>query len=171
MATKKSKTKHKSARLSPSTRDMVLLAGNPIWRAFAKNPVSEETLVTIGLAGRKALYALTNGLGRFEDFNELVVTGYTAISLAESGYGADLLSDFNEATEAVLNCRIRALNEGSYFLDEKEAQLVNVLLDLHEQQVQLAGKAELASAIVEGYKRAHGHVQIQVKTATISIAK
>jgi len=134
---------------------MVLLTGNPVWRAFAKKPVSEETQVTIGLAGRKALYALTNGLGKFEDFNELVVTGYAAISLAESGYGTDLLSDFNAATEAVLSCRIRALTEESYFLDEQEAQLVNILLDLHEQQVQLACKSELAAAIVDGYKRAN----------------
>ena len=134
---------------------MVLLTGNPVWRAFAKKPVSEETQVTIGLAGRKALYALTNGLGRFEDFNELVVTGYAAISLAEGGYGADLISDFDAAVEVVLKCRLRALHDENYFLDERDAQLVNVLLDLHEQQVQLAGKSELAAAIVDGYKRAN----------------
>jgi hypothetical protein len=155
MANKKPKANQKSARLSRSTRDMVLLTGNPVWRAFAKKPVSEETQVTIGLAGRKALYALTNGLGRFEHFNELVVTGYAAVSLAERGYGADLLADFNAALGVVLSCRIRALKEQKYLLSQKDAQLVSVLLDLHEQQVQLAGKAELATAIVDGFKRAN----------------
>jgi hypothetical protein len=155
MASKKPKAKQKSKRLSKDTRDMVLLAGNPVWRAFAKNPVSEKTQITIGLAGRKALYALTNGLGQFEHFNELVVTGYAAVSLAERGYGADLLADFNAALGAVLSCRIRALTQESYFLSEEDAVLVNVLLDLHEQQVQLADKAELAAAIVDGFKRAN----------------
>ena len=154
MAQKKPKVKQKSASLSSNTRDMVMLTGNPVWRAFAKKPVGEKTQITIGLAGRKALYALTNGLGQFEHFNELVVTGYSAISLAERGYGADLMNDFNAAAEAVLKCRIRALQDENYFLDEQDAQLVGVLLDLHEQQVQLAGKAELAAAIVDGYQRA-----------------
>ena len=133
---------------------MVMLTGNPVWRAFAKKPVSTDTQTTIGLAGRKALYALTNGSGEFEHFNELVVTAYTAIILAEDGYGADLLREFHAALVTILECRVRSLNGACYSLDEQESRGVNELLELHEQQVQLAGKAELAAAIIEGYRRA-----------------
>jgi hypothetical protein len=133
---------------------MVNLTTNPVWRAFAAKPVSEETQITIVLAGRKALYALSNGHGQFEDFNELAVTAHSAIVLAEAGYGADLMSDFTQALEIILMCRLRALQGQEYSFDKKESQAVNGLLELHEQQVQLAGKAELAAAIVEGFNRA-----------------
>lgn len=154
MALKKTKKMHKAAGLSSDTRNMVMLTGNPIWRALAKSPVSAKTQTTIGLASRKALYALTNGYGQFENFNELLVTGYAAIGLAEQGYGKDLLREFNAALVSILTCRLRAINGEAYGLSEEEAQSIEVLLELHEQQVQLAGKAELAAAIIEGYKRA-----------------
>ncbi|NVO08116.1 MAG: hypothetical protein HXX19_20265 [Rhodoferax sp.] len=154
MAVKKSQKKNNASRLNRNTRDMVILTGNPIWRAFSKKPVSQTVQITIGLAGRKALYALTTNNGRFEDFNELVVTAYAAIILAEGGWGHEFLGDFNSALETILECRLRALTGACYSLCEKEAEAVNTLLELHEQQVQLADKAELASAIVEGYQRA-----------------
>ena len=71
----KKKGQPKSAKMSRDTRNMIMLTGNPIWRAFAKkDPVSEKTQTSIGLAARKALYALTNGDGAFEHFKELLVT-------------------------------------------------------------------------------------------------
>jgi len=156
MATKTSKKNRAAGRLDRNTRNMVNLTANPVWRAFASKPVSEETQTTIGLAGRKALYALTNGLGKFEDFNELAVTAHSAIVLADAGYGPDLMEDFNSALKTILMCRLRALQGEEYSFNGQDAQVVGVLLDLHEQQVQLAGKAELANAVVEGYSRANG---------------
>ena len=76
--------------------------------------------------------------------------------LAEAGYGSDLIDDFNNALKAILICRLRALQGEEYAFNAQEAEVVAVLLDLHEQQVQLAGKAELANAVVEGYSRANG---------------
>jgi hypothetical protein len=133
---------------------MVMLTGNPVWRAFSKVPVPDSTKTSIGLAARKALYALSNDSGQFEHFNELVVTAHAAIVLAEHGYGEDLLADFDAALEAILICRLRALQGDRYFLGAHDARSVGVLLDLHEQQVELSGKDELVSAIVEGYRRA-----------------
>jgi hypothetical protein len=144
----------KSAKLGRDTRSMSMLAGNPVWRAFAKKPVSTETQTTIGLASRKALYALNNGAGQVEHFNELVVTAYTAIILAEDGYGANLLREFHAALVTMLECRVRSLNGKCYSLDEQESRVVNELLELHEQQVQLVGQGELAAAIIKGYRRA-----------------
>jgi hypothetical protein len=144
----------KSAKLGRNTRSMTMLAGNPVWRAFAKKPISTDIQTSIGLATRKALYALSNGVGQFEHFNELVVTAHTAIILSETGYGADLLREFNAALVTILECRVRALKGECYSLDEKESRVVNELLELHEQQVQLAVQGELAAAIIAGYRRA-----------------
>lgn len=148
--------KSKLARMDHDTRSMVMLTKNPVWRAFAKKPMPEKTQTTIGLAGRKALYRLTNDLGRFEDFNELVVTAHAGIVLGERGYGPDLQCEFHTALVTILECRLRALRGECYSLSDREAGVINELLQLHEQQVQLADKAEVASAIVEGYRRAQG---------------
>jgi hypothetical protein len=154
MALKRSQKKPSSAKLSRDTKKLVALTGNPVWRAFSKYPVPQSTKTSIGLAARKALYALSNDCGEFEHFNELVVTAHASIVLAEQGYGAELLEDFNKALEAILMCRLQALQGQGYYLGEQAGQSVNVLLDLYEQQVELAGKDELAGAIVEGYRRA-----------------
>ena len=150
----KKKGQPKSAKMSRDTRNMIMLTGNPIWRAFAKrDPVSEKTQTSIGLAARKALYALTNGDGAFEHFKELLVTAYAGIHLAELGYGQDLLGDFNAALADILECYGRAIDGHGYSLSENEAHRVDELLVLHEQQVQMADRAELAAAMVESYRQ------------------
>jgi hypothetical protein len=110
--------------------------------------------MSIGLAGRQSLYALTNGDGDLEHFKELIVTAYAGIYLAEQGYGEDLLGDFHGALSAILACHTRVVEGAAYALDETEAGKVDVLLDLHEQQLKLAEKSDLAAAIKESYKRA-----------------
>ena len=150
----------KPAKMSRDTRNMLMLSGNPIWRAFAKkDPVSTKTQTSIGLAARKALYGLTNGDGRFEHFKELLVSAYAGIYLAERGYGEDLMSDFHAALKVTLECHERAINGQGYTLNEQEAHLVDNLLGLHEQQVQMADRAELASAIVESYRQVGAALQ------------
>jgi hypothetical protein len=148
MSLKKGKKKAKSPGVNRETRNMLMLSGNPIWRAFAKEPISQKTQTSIGLAGRKSLYALSNGAGEFEHCKELMVTAYAGIFLAEQGYGEDLLDDFYGALAVVHECG------GAFSLDENEVCKVDVLLDLHEQQLGLAEKADLAAAIVESYRRA-----------------
>jgi hypothetical protein len=153
MSTKKTKKKHKTHR-NKETRDLLALSGNPVWRAFAHAPVSENTQTSIGLSGRKALYALTNGQGEFLHCRELIVTAHAAIHLAEEGYGEDLIDDLKAALTVVQDCRSRGSNGDGFWLEEDEASKVIVLLDLHEQQLALAEKADLAAAIIESYRRA-----------------
>jgi hypothetical protein len=156
MSSKKSKKKPKAKAhgVNRSTRDMLMLSGNPIWRALSKEPVTEITKISIGLAGRKSLYALTNDEGLFEHCKELMVTAYAGIYLAEQGYGADVMNDFIDGLAAIKECRSRARKGLAYTLDSEEARKVDVLLDMHEQQLELADKAEVSDAIVESYGRA-----------------
>jgi len=153
MSSKKSKNKSKDRALNQNTRDLLMLTGNPIWRALSKEAISEKTQTSIGLAGRKSLYALTTGSGDFEHCKELFIRAYAGIYLAEQGYGADQMEDFTAALATVKDCHSRARNGLGYTLDEAEALKVDVLLDMHDQQLVHAGKAELSDAIVESYKR------------------
>jgi hypothetical protein len=150
----KLKKKSKPPIGNRETRDMLALSGNPIWRAFARAPVSQKTQTSIGLAGRKSLYALTHGQGEFLHCRELTVTAHAAIYLAEQGYGEDLMADLAAALAVTQECRARGSSGNGYWLGEVEASKMDVLLDLHEQQLGLAEKADLAAAIIESYNRA-----------------
>jgi hypothetical protein len=74
--------------------------------------------------------------------------------LAEQGYGEDLLADFTAALAVTHDCRARGISGKGYWLGEVEASKVDMLLDLHEQQMGLAKKADLAAAITKSYKHA-----------------
>jgi len=97
MSSKKSKKKSHSNGMNRTTRDMLTLNGNPIWRALSKVPISEKSKISIGLSGRKSLYALTNGAGVLDHCKDLLLTAFAGIYLAEQGYGADLMDDFTAA--------------------------------------------------------------------------
>jgi len=151
---KKKKGKAKYAGFSKETRNNAMLVGNPIWRALAKNsPVPADSQISIGLASRKALYALTNDDGDFEHLKELMISAYAGIYLAEQGYGVELKEDFNAALHDLHVCFTRVRDGQNYFLDPLEAQRVSELLGLHEQQLELADRALLAQAILQSYRQ------------------
>jgi hypothetical protein len=150
----KTKKKAKSRVGNRETRDMLVLSGNPIWRAFAHSPVSQKTQTSFGLSGRKSLYALTHGQGEFVHCRELTVTAHAAIHLAEQGYGEELKADLTAALAITQDCRTRGSSGNGYWLGDVEASKMDMLLDLHEQQMGLAEKSDVAAAIIESYKRA-----------------
>jgi len=153
MSSKKSKKKPPTHGLNRATRDMLMVTANPIWRAFAKEPVLQKSITSIGLSGRKSLYALTNGAGEVEHCKELMLTAHACVYLAEQGYGTDLMDDFTAGLATIQSCQARARDGLGYALEPAEAGKVDVLLDLCEQQLGLAEKAEVSDAIVESYKR------------------
>lgn len=150
---KKVKPRKKSKRAPADARNMVNLVKNPVWAAYAKKPINQETQTTVGVAARLSLTAFQAGTAEATDFSELHVTSHTAMVLAERGYGADLTPDFESSLLVMRACRKRANAGLPWSLDVTEGQIIALLLDLHEQQVQLAGQAELARAIVDGYRR------------------
>jgi hypothetical protein len=64
------------------------------------------------------------------------------------------MADFTAALAVTQDCRARGISGNGYWLGEVEASKMDMLLDLHEQQMELANKADLADAIIESYKRA-----------------
>jgi hypothetical protein len=64
------------------------------------------------------------------------------------------MADFTAALTVTQDCRTRGSSGNGYWLGEDEASRMDVLLDLHEQQMGLAEKADLAAAIMESYRRA-----------------
>lgn len=132
---------------------MVNLVKNPVWAAFAKQPVNQQTQTTVGVAARISLTAFYEGKAGVSEFSELHVTGHAAMVLAERGCGEDLMPEFDASLRVMKNCRERAYKGLGWSLDVDEARAIALLLDLHEQQVKLAGRDEVARAIVDGFNR------------------
>ena len=145
----------KKPGLDRDSRSMMTLTGNPVWRALSRKPMESSAQIRVGLLNRKALYALTNGSGDASDLRELMVTASTAIVLAERGYGEAQLADFNAAMQALSDARARAIKGRGVALTEIESRLVADMISLHEQQLEVAEKAEVTNAITEGFKRAN----------------
>lgn len=124
-----------------------------MWKAFAKrDPISADSKTSIGLASRRALYALTNGDGDFAHLKELMVAAYAGIYLAEQGYGHEFQEDFHGALSELRQCLLRVKAEQGYSISPAEAVRISEMLDLYEQQLGLADRAVLAEAILESYK-------------------
>jgi hypothetical protein len=66
----------------------------------------------------------------------------------------DFMDDFEAALAVAPDCRSRGSNGDSFWLEEELESSLIQLLDLHEQQLALAEKADLVVAIIESYKRA-----------------
>lgn len=145
--------KTKPSRLPHQTQQMASRVNNPVWAAFAKNPVGEDTRIAIGLAARQSLHAMQNGYGEVSHYKELHIAVHSAIVLAEYGYGADLMQDFESALRAMTASRRRAEQGQALGFDVEEGQTVGLMVDLHEQQVGMASQAEVTKSILEGFKR------------------
>jgi len=140
--------------MSRESRNTALLVKNPIWRALVKQePVSEQSRTSVGLASRKALYALSEGEGAFEHVKELLVAAHLAIYLAEQGYGPDLIEDLVAAKRDLLACLVRVRDGLPYSLSQEERTRIGELLRMHEQQLELADRGVYSAAILESYKR------------------
>lgn len=100
----KKKRKPHSATMSRDTRNMIMLTGNPIWRAFAKrDPVSQKTQASIYWPREKRCTRLPMVMGDLSISKRSLSPAYAGIHLAEHGYGPDLTSEFHVALASILS--------------------------------------------------------------------
>jgi hypothetical protein len=137
-----------------SSKGLVSRSSNPVWKAIAKRQVSSHIQTSIGLTGRKALYALCNGFGTLENVNDLLLIAYAGLILAEQGFGNEYLGDVNAALNSIVECRKIGASSGRYEIEALNIFAIADLLELHEQQMKLTTEGDLSSAMIEASKRA-----------------
>lgn len=141
-------------RLSAEKRQAINLTSNPVWRVFAADPMTQAKQVDLALAARAAYDEIAQGRGLDDHVDTLACAANVSLVLSERGFGPECEPKIIEAQIALMRIKARMQRGLSIGLDGPGAQDLRDLLDTHEQQIAHAGKAEVASALIEVRSRA-----------------
>ena len=132
MHTMKKRTQKSSQRI---------LAGNPVWRAFAQKPMPHRRHTGISLTSMNAFDELLSGNGTRTHASRMFVACNMGFFLAEMGCGPEFKHEIQNAQAAISACQGRALKGLGYILDPNEADALRKFLGIHLQQTELASEA------------------------------
>jgi len=145
---------NRKSRIDPQMRKMLTLAGNPIWKAIAKEPLHNDIRIGIALTCRESLYRLSLGDGTADDIEDLFSAVHTALILAERGYGPEIMDQINLAKQSLQNAKDRPSSTRTFKVDSQDVIVISEFIELHEMQIDIAEKSEVISAMTSGMKRA-----------------
>lgn len=152
------------AHLPAHHRRAAILAGNPVWRALNARPMTQPEQVDLALAARSAFDDITHGRGMAEHLDTLACAANVSLVLAERGYGPECEDKIKDAQLALVRVKQRQAQGKHIGVDGPGASALRDLMDIHEQQIHHAGRAEVSNALLEVHRRAtSGHV---IRTAT-----
>lgn len=145
--------------LSAAKRQTLVLTGNPVWRALNRAPIQQAEQVDLALAARAAYDEIAHGRGMDDHVDTLACMANVSLVLAERGFGPECEPKIIEAQEAVMRIKTRQQRGRHIGLDGPGAQALRDLMETHEAQIEHAGRAELADALLEVRTRAaQGHL-------------
>lgn len=148
----------KTAR-STHHRRTANLVGNPVWRALNAKPISTPEQVDLALAARSAFDDITHGRGAEDHIHTLACVANVSLVLSERGYGPECEDKIKDAQQALMRLKERQARTSRIGFDGPGAQCTRDLLDIHEQQIEHAGRAEVSAALLEVHNRMNsGHV-------------
>lgn len=114
-----------------------------------RKPLANDQLRDLSLAYRLALQAMLRGSGTEETFSTLACSLNIAMVLCEQGVWASYLHGIQEAQDALLSSRDRAQKLNKWGFDGNEARLVMRALAIHDEQLAMATKSQIVSALAE----------------------
>lgn len=141
-------------QLSAAKRTTMNLVGNPVWRAFASQPMVAAQQRDLSLDAHSAFDEIVHGRGAGCHVDVLATAANTCLVLCERGFGPECEPKIIEGQHALMRLKARLLQGKRIGFDGPGAQAMRDMLDVHAQQLEHAGQGEVAAAIVEVYKRA-----------------
>ena len=146
---------HRQSRaLSPVQRKTLNLIKHPVWRAFATAPLDRNEQVNLSLDAHAAFDEISHGRGQTAHIDALAVAANTCLVLCERGFGPECDPKIIEGQEALMRIKARCLQGKAIGFDGLGAQALRDMLDIQAQQMEHAGQAEVAIAILEVRERA-----------------
>lgn len=95
----------------------------------------------------QSMMSLTRGEGGKYEWQEVANSINVALALCEMGYGKEFVPDLVKAQGAMAMLRDRGKTTGRFVFKAEEMQAVNVGIDIHDQQIELAPIADFERAI------------------------
>ena len=116
-------------------------------------PLSFEQARDLNLAYRVSLQALLRGSGTEQAWSTLAVAFNITLLLAENGIRQNSIETIKLAQLALMRAHERAKRTGQWAFDGDGARVILATANIHDQQLDLASKAQIMAALVEVNRR------------------
>lgn len=146
-------------RLPVAQRQAIMLTRNPVWKATNTSPIQADHQIDLKLMALSAFDEIMHGKGIQEHVDMLATAANTCLVLCEMGHGPECEHKAIEAQHGLLRMKSRQTRGLAIAFDGAGAQAMRDMLMTMDQQLEDAGKGDLAAAIVEVHTRtAQGNV-------------
>ncbi len=116
-------------------------------RAEDRAPLKCDQLQDLGVAYWLAFENLRFGSASEESWSTVVCALNIALVLTEIGIGAEYESDINAALAGAFRAKVRGDKDGNFRLDGEALRDIDHALTVHDEQVKIASKAEILTAM------------------------
>ena len=132
-----------------ATKRQMNLLKNPVWRAYARQPMAQTQQVDLALAAHAAFDEITQGRGTDSHVDTIAMACNVALMLAERGFGPECEPKIIEAQLAVMRIKARQMQGKAIGMDGPGAQALRDMLATQVQQIEQAGQVEVGDAVLE----------------------
>ena len=126
---------------------------DPMASITRRMPLADDQQRDLGIAYRMQLQVMLRGAGTEEAWSTLTCSINIAMVLAEQGIVANAFHCIKRAQDALITCRDRSNKVGKWGFTGDEAKAVMRACAIHDEQLELATKAQVSSALNEVYRR------------------
>jgi hypothetical protein len=116
------------------------------------NPLTSDQQRDLGLAYRLSFDTMLRG-GSESAWHSLAASLNIALILCERRIGAEYEPQIKAAMQALMRCKYRQHQTGSWALDAAGIAALRTALEIHDAQVEIAERAEIRAAINEVHRR------------------
>lgn len=116
------------------------------------SPLTGSQQRDLGLAYHLSFQQMLNG-GSETAWYSLAGTLNVCLMLCERGFGAEFENEIKAGMRALMRCKYRQQETGSWALDGEGITAIRRVLELHDAQIEIAERGEIRAAINEVYAR------------------
>jgi hypothetical protein len=116
------------------------------------SPLTDSQQRDLGLAYHLSFETMLNG-GSEEAWHALAATLNVCLILCERGFGAEFEAEIKAGMRALMRCKYRQQQTGSWAFDGDGIAAMRTALEIHDQQIRIAERGEIRAAINEVYRR------------------
>lgn len=120
---------------------------------IADQGMQRDQITDLSLFGHAALAALERGHATSVDTNNLAVISNVCMLLCEIGYGVEAIGDVIAGQRAVVSLKAREARTGRAVATGQELQAIRGVIDIHDQQLDMAPTAREMRVIMAELKR------------------
>jgi hypothetical protein len=122
-------------------------------QASGQQPIIGADRTDLSVAYWLAFDAMTRGQSNEENWSIVTVSLNVSLILSEQGFGNEYEPYIIKALEGAFRAKVRAGRTGSWRYDGDAINAIREAFEIHDEQIKIATKDEMRSALNEVYRR------------------